>query len=106
MYTYSCSERTDCATTAILYKQSWLFRFWKPKPSVWGWSNWGAPQNLTDVRKKLFGESWQRFSEHDVLLLNASKGDVAKVLRRTVSASPFFYTLFWLFHLVVNSFAF
>ena len=34
------------------------------------------------------------------------KGDVAKVLRRTVSASPFFYTLFWLFHLVVNSFAF
>jgi len=36
-------------------------------------SNWGAPQNLTDVRKKLFGESWQRFSEHDVLLLNASK---------------------------------
>ena len=51
MYTYSCSERTDCATTAILHKQSWLFRFWKPKPSVWGWSNWGAPQNLTDVRK-------------------------------------------------------
>ena len=73
MYTYSCSERTDCATTAILHKQSWLFRFWKPKPSVWGWSNWGAPQNLTDVRKKLFGESWQRFAEHDVLLLNASK---------------------------------
>ena len=79
MYTYPCSERTDYATTAILYKQSWLFRFWKPKPSVWGWSNWGAPQNLTDVRKKLFGESWQRFSEHDVLLLNASKGAVAKV---------------------------
>lgn len=36
----------------------------------------------------------------------AIKGDGAKVLRRTVSASSFFYTLFWLFHLVVNSFAF
>lgn len=32
MYTHSCSERTDCATTAILHKQSWLFRFWKPNP--------------------------------------------------------------------------
>ena len=39
-------------------------------------------------------------------VIDSIEGDVAKVLRRTVSASSFFYTLFWLFHLVVNSFAF
>lgn len=73
MYTYSCSERTDCATTAILHKQSWLFDSGNRNP-LFGVGVIGVhPQNLTDVRKKLFGESWQRFSEHDVLLLNASK---------------------------------
>lgn len=69
----------------------------------------GIALNRTRSDKHHFEHVWATDYDADTMRTykaNVLKGDVAKVLRRTVSASSFFYTLFWLFHLVVNSFAF